>query len=164
MTKWGDRPHWEFGARLLGEDEHGHWLGVPTGTPMARPGLSLVTETDQVCLVPRPSHGGCGAWVATFHAPGIWVSTYVDMTSVPNWEGDVCRAVDLDLDVIRTADDEVYVDDQDEFVEHQARFGYPADTVALAEQSSAWVHHAVVHELAPFDGEHRHWLEQLASA
>lgn len=161
MTKWGDRPHWEFDARLLGVDEHGHWLAIPAGTPMARPGAAFSCDVDQVGLVPRPSHGGCGAWMATFHAPGTWVSTYVDMTTVPVWDGAVLRAVDLDLDVIRTSEDEVYVDDQDEFVEHQATFGYPAEVIALAEQSCAWVHHAVIHELAPFGGEHRRWLEQL---
>ena len=28
MTKWGDRPHWEFDATYLGSDEHGDWIGI----------------------------------------------------------------------------------------------------------------------------------------
>ena len=44
MTKWGDRPHWEFDAVLLGSDEHGDWLGIPGGTHMSRPGAAYVAQ------------------------------------------------------------------------------------------------------------------------
>ena len=40
MTKWVDRPHWEFDATYLGSDAHGDWLGIPAGTAMARPGAT----------------------------------------------------------------------------------------------------------------------------
>ena len=33
MTKWGDRPHWEFASVYLGDDEHGDLAGFPGGTP-----------------------------------------------------------------------------------------------------------------------------------
>ena len=159
MTKWGDRPHWRFDARFLGADEHGDWIGIPTGTLMARTDMEFRCETDQVGLVPRADHGASGAWLATFHAPGIWVSTYVDMTSVPSWDGDVLHAVDLDLDVVRTAEGDVYVDDEDEFAEHQVTLDYPADVIALAEASCAWVQAAVLEERAPFDeASSRVWL------
>ena len=164
MTKWGDRPHWAFAATYLGADEHGDWIGIRTGTPMHRPGAHFVTESDQVGLVPRSTHGGGGAWLATFHAPGYVVVTYVDMTSVPWWDGATCRAVDLDLDVIRTTEGRVYVDDEDEFVEHQARFDYPADVVSLAEASCSWVLEAVSQEQAPFDGASSvPWFATLAT-
>ena len=114
---------------------------------MARPGASFVTETDQVGLVPRDA-----GWLATFHAPGYVVATYVDMTTVPVWDGATCRAVDLDLDVIRTAGGDVFIDDEDEFAEHQVAFGYPADVVTLAEEACAWVQEAVLQERVPFDG------------
>ena len=35
--KWGDRPHWEHAAVLLGNDEHGTWLGTTPGTTRSRP-------------------------------------------------------------------------------------------------------------------------------
>lgn len=162
LTKWGDLPHWEFDATFLGSDEHGDWIGIPAGTFMARPGATFTSVTDQVGLVPGEP------WLATFHAPGYEVATYVDMTTVPWWDLEgavpVCRAVDLDLDVIRGADGSVVVDDVDEFAEHQVELGYPPDVVALAQASCAWVHDAVLHERNPFDGVHLPWLERLGSA
>ncbi|CAN5284428.1 hypothetical protein BH09ACT12_BH09ACT12_25900 [soil metagenome] len=152
MTKWGDLPHWEFDALYLGRDEYGDWSGIRAGTPMARPGASFVTETAQVGLVPTPEAGGGGAWLATFHAPGYAVQTYVDMTTVPTWHDRRVHAVDLDLDVIRTAEGRVFVDDEDEFAEHQVGYGYPSEVIGLAEGSCAWVLDAVSAGLAPFDG------------
>ena len=96
MTKWGDRPHWEFDGVYLGADEHGEWLGFPEGTLNQRPGLELVSEVDAVTLVPAE-----GWYAATFHAPGIWCDLYVDIATPGEWDGTVLRAVDLDLDVIR---------------------------------------------------------------
>jgi hypothetical protein len=156
MTKWGDRPHWEMDALYLGSDEYGDWVGFPTGTQMARPGFEFTTVNDQVGLVPRSS-----PWLATFHGPGGTVLTYVDMTTVPLWDGTVVRTVDLDLDVIERLDGTVFVDDEDEFEEHQVAYGYPPEVVALALESKESVLAAVSGLAAPFDGSARHWLDVL---
>ncbi|QCW51495.2 DUF402 domain-containing protein [Nocardioides dongxiaopingii] len=158
MTKWVDRPHWAFDAQHLGSDAHGDWIGIPAGTTMARPGATFVSSTDQVVLVP-PDAG----WVATFHAPGYRVTTYVDITTVPRWDGAVLRAVDLDLDVVRTAEGVTFVDDEDEFAEHQLTHAYPAEVVTAAEESCAWVLAQVRREHPPFDGACAdRWLDRLA--
>jgi hypothetical protein len=147
MTKWGDRPHWEMDAVYLGADEHGDWVGFPSGTFMSRPGVELVTANHQVGLVPA------AGWVATFHGPGGSVLTYVDMTTVPSWDGTVARAVDLDLDVIEELDGTVFVDDEDEFEEHQRLFSYPPEVVALATATKDTVLAAVSDRVPPFDGQ-----------
>jgi hypothetical protein len=158
MTKWGDHPHWEFAATCLGADEHGDWIGIPVGTHMSRPGAEFTTEVAQVGLVPH----GVG-WVATFHAAGWPVATYVDMTTEPWWDGTTCRTVDLDLDVIRRDDGNVVLDDEDEFADHQVTYGYPPEVVALAQASAAWVLESVLQERAPFDGATAdRWLSRLA--
>ena len=85
-------------------------------------------------------------------------------TVAPVWDGNVVRAVDLDLDVVKTIDERgTYVDDEDEFAEHQRLFGYPPDVIELAERSCAWVHDAVVRELPPFDGTADRWLALVAA-
>jgi len=155
MTKWGERPHWEMDGVFLGSDAHGDWIGFPIGTHMARPGVELVTGNHQVGLVPR------AGWLATFHGPGGKVLTYVDMTTVPVWDGAVVRAVDLDLDVIERLDGTVFVDDEDEFEEHQVLYGYPSEVVSLAETTSASVRAAVSDRAAPFDGSFAPWLDVL---
>ena len=163
MTKWGDRPHWEFDAVWLGSDEHGDWLGFLEGTVMTRPGAVYIAPYDQVGLVPAvglpDSERG---WLATFHSPGGPVSVYVDITAPVTWSGSVVTAIDLDLDVVRLSDGEVFVDDEDEFAEHQVEFEYPAEVIAAARASGDRVHALVAGERAPYDGSHVAWLVRLA--
>lgn len=174
MSKWGDRPHWEFAGIHLGVDEHGEWLGFPQGTHNRRPGYEFHSEVDAVTLVPTE-----GWYAATFHAPGIWCDLYVDIATPGAWDRDVLRAVDLDLDVIRMSPEpprlrgsgpqnlsagpgETFVDDEDEFAEHQLAFGYPAEVVEAAQSSCDAVLAAVRAGAAPYDGTHRRWLAELA--
>jgi hypothetical protein len=165
MTKWGDRPHWEFDGVLLGSDEHGDWIGIPAGTHMTRPGAEYVAPVDQVGLVPAAGDPAGRGWLATFHAPCGAAHTYVDMTTPPYWDGAVVRAVDLDLDVVRVEDERgVYVDDVDEFAEHQVRYGYPPEVVTLATDTCARILAAVVAQAPPFDGSAEPWLAQVAAA
>jgi hypothetical protein len=173
MTKWGDRRHWHFAGIYLGSDEHGEWLGFPQGTHNHRPGYEFHSEVDSVTLVPRD-----GWYAATFHAPGIWCDLYVDMTTPATWDGTVLRAVDLDLDVIRMSPEppvsrrsapqnlsaglgEVFVDDEDEFAEHQVAYGYPAEVVRAARAACDQVLADAVAGRAPYDGTHRRWLDEL---
>jgi hypothetical protein len=173
MTKWGDRPHWEFDGIHLGSDEHGEWLGFPRGTHNHRPDHEFRSKADCVTLVPP------GGWyAATFHAPGTWCDIYVDIATPGRWDGAVLRAVDLDLDVIRMSDPlpaeihhsaeeagrvagEVFVDDEDEFAEHQVAFGYPAEVIERAQASCDAVLADVRAGRAPYDGTAQRWLTEL---
>lgn len=161
--KWGDRPHWEYDAVLLGDDAHGTWLGVPAGTSISRPGASITTAQDQVVLVPHS-----GGWVATFYADEADppCAVYVDVTTPPlvAQEGATVTvsAVDLDLDVLRGVHGRVWVDDEDEFAEHRVTYGYPEDTVTDALGACAGVRGAMEASAAPFDAETAaSWLRRL---
>jgi hypothetical protein len=159
MTKWGDRPHWEFDALLLGSDRHGDWIGIPAHTPMVRPGATFTPPVDSVVLVP----GGGPGWLATFYAPGFRVEVYVDITTPAVWDGRVLRATDLDLDVVRGEKGRVWVDDEDEFADHRLRYGYPEEVVAEASRTCTTVHAAIRAGDAPFDGQAPSpWLHDLA--
>lgn len=157
MTKWGDRPHWQFTGVHLGEDSHGRWIGFPTGTHNSRPGFAFDSEVDSVTLVPYD------AWfLATFHAPGIWCDLYVDIATPAVWQGDLLTSTDLDLDVIRLTWGEAFIDDEDEFAEHTKVFAYPPEVVASARASADFVLAAVREGRPPFDGSHQRWLDLLA--
>lgn len=160
--KWGGHPHWEFTGVLLGTDEHGTWIGFASGTWNTRPGFDYVSEVDCVTLVPPADW-----WVATFHRPGIWCTTYVDMATPAAWEDAgapaplVLRVTDLDLDVIRRDDGTWFVDDEDEFALHRVRYGYPEHVVRAAEDSCARVLALSAEGAAPFDGAAERWLDAL---
>ncbi|HEX4471134.1 MAG TPA: DUF402 domain-containing protein [Nocardioides sp.] len=162
MEKWGDRPHWQIPAQWLGSDEHGDWLGIPAGSAMSRPGHAIVSQHDQVGLIPPAGDSDVRrGWMATFHRDPAPTWVYVDMTTPPVWDGAVVRAVDLDLDVIRMREGWVVIDDEDEFLEHQVTLGYPPEVVALAEASRDRVHAAILDEDPPYDGSHEPWLAVL---
>jgi hypothetical protein len=157
--KWPDRPHWEFDALVLGEDRHGVWVGAPSGTRLARPGASFVTDQAQVSLVPHSE-----PFLATFYAAGGLApfDVYVDITTVPVWRAEPIRSVttvDLDLDVLRGRTGRVWVDDEDEFAAR--RVHYPADLVRLAAGSCEAVRIAVERGRPPYDGSAAAWLAAL---
>ncbi|HEU4514862.1 MAG TPA: DUF402 domain-containing protein [Nocardioidaceae bacterium] len=161
FSKWGGRPHWECDTLALGADEHGRWLGLPSGTLVTRPGAAFSADVPQVVLLPD------SAYVATFYAPGgsSPCETYVDISTVPLEDDGRITAVDLDLDVIRGWTGRVWVDDEDEFADHRVRFGYPEEVVELAVTSCEQVRRAVAASQAPFDGTTaRRWLEVLEGA
>ena len=116
--------------------------------------------------MPAGEHG----WLATFHAPGgqPWpvlgnspVEVYVDMTTVPVWDGATLRAVDLDLDVVRGRTGRVWIDDEDEFAEHRIAYDYPLHVVDLAMTTCDEIEAAVRERRAPFDGSSDRWLAQV---
>ena len=164
-TKWGGRPHWEVTLTLLGEDEHGVWLGGRAGITFARPGVSFETTGTLVMLVP-----GDRPWVATFYGgPQAGhpydCRVYVDMTTPAVWseDGSDVTMVDLDLDVFQRHDGSVHVDDEDEFAEHQVELGYPPDVIAMAEQSRDEALRLIRGGVRPFDAAtHVPWLAKLA--
>lgn len=163
ITKYGDRPHWRYAGAYLGADDLGDWVGIPAGTPHARPGLAFDSDVDSVVLVRPGVHH-----LAALHAPGLWCDVYVDMATPPVWDltGEVAvvRSVDLDLDVVRRDDGSVFVDDEDEFADHRVSLGYPAELVTAAERARDEVRAAVLAGLPPYDGATgRRWLEALAA-
>jgi protein associated with RNAse G/E len=104
--------------------------------------------------------------VATFYAePGPGANNpevYVDVASVTSWSSASATAVDLDLDVVRRWDGTVFVDDEDEFLEHQRTLGYPPEVITAAQLSCEQLVPAVTNHVPPFDSTCSVWLDVLA--
>jgi hypothetical protein len=147
-TKWGGKRHHGADLVYLGADEHGDWLGDWVGNPWSGGPKSFVSVTDNVLFVPRGR--GMTAMFYSAH-PEQAFELYVDITSVPQWQEDLVTAVDLDLDVIRRFDGTWFVDDEDEFAEHQVSYAYPLPLVAAAEAECARVVEEIRSGAAVFD-------------
>jgi uncharacterized protein len=135
-TKWGGQRHHGADLLYLGADEHGDWLGDWVGNEWSGGPRSFVSVTDNVLLVP-PDRGMTAMFYSAHPAQAF--ELYVDITTPAVWVGDLVTAVDLDLDVIRLFDGTWFVDDEDEFAEHQVTYGYPPELVASAEAECARV-------------------------
>lgn len=152
--KFDGTPHWQFDTVFLGADEFGHWVGGRPGDLCERPGWSLAVDVHWVTLV--PAHH----FVATFNGAGgiMGSEVYVDLMSRPEWCAGEVRAIDLDLDVIRAFTGEVFIDDEDEFAEHQVRFGYPEDLIATVRRTADDLLVAIAERREPFNTVGPGWL------
>ena len=159
FTKWGGWPHWAFDGLYLGEDEHGEWIGHPAGTFAAKPDSTFTSGWPWLTLKPRRN----AAHLITINGddhPDLAI--YVDMSTPPEWSGTVLTCVDLDLDVIERHDGTVFIDDEDEFAEHQVSLNYPPEIIDLARAAADRVLAEVTAHTAPYDGSANRWFEILA--
>jgi uncharacterized protein len=161
-TKYDGSLHWHYTMRYLGEDEHGTWLGAGPGLTTRRGHEpAIIIEQAHVLLIPRDAARAW--WTAIFNAAPARTEIYCDITTPARWPdpGEV-TAADLDLDVVRRrADQRVEIVDQDEFDEHQRRYGYPPDVIREAEQAADWLRDAIIAGAEPFGGAYREWLAQV---
>jgi uncharacterized protein len=158
-TKYDGSLHWHQTMQYLGEDEHGVWLGANAGSAMQRGDEPpIVLGQASVRLIPDGTW-----WTATFRAEPANAEIYCDICTPPRWPDPAeVTMVDLDLDVLRLrADQSILLDDEDEFAEHQFRYGYPADVIRNAEAAAAWLLDAVSAKAEPFGGAYRRWLDMV---
>ncbi|GAA1368247.1 GNAT family N-acetyltransferase [Catellatospora chokoriensis] len=159
FRKYDGSPHWHTTLRRLGQDGHGTWLGGTRHTPWRRKTRPAhFPPAPHVLLVPHQ-----GGWVANFHAPPRPTAVYVDIAAPAVWTGTGhVTVVDLDLDVVRRRDTgTVELLDEDEFAEHQVRYGYPPDVIDAARRTAGHLLAAVTAAREPFGSAHLPWLARL---
>ena len=156
FTKWDGTSHWHFDLEALGRDEHGEWFGARAGARLQR-GAEPSISWDCDFLVLRPHHGD---YVVTFNASGKY-PVYVDVTGPVTATDCRLQAIDLDLDVVRTATGEVRLLDEDEFAVHQVRYGYPDEVIRAAKATAADLLERVSARQEPFDRAAERWFAVL---
>lgn len=156
--KYDGSLHWNQLAWRLGEDEHGIWAGAPAGTAVMRGEVAVQpAATAHVLLFPRDDW-----WTGCFNAAPHRTEIYCDITTVPSWpRPDEVTMVDLDLDVRRRRTGLVEILDEDEFVEHRIRYGYPSEVVSAACATADRLAAAIRSHAEPFTSVYRDWLAQL---
>lgn len=165
FTKYDGRPHWEYDLVVIGVDAHGIWLGGRPGDLCRRIGRTIDPGVHWVTLAAHE-----GGWVATFNEPGgpLGAGVYVDITDGHRWsrvltaQGRGLRMTcsDIDLDVVRRFTGECYIDDEDEFAEHQVALAYPADLVAATRATADRIYAQVCAAAEPFATVGPAWLER----
>jgi protein associated with RNAse G/E len=116
-------------------------------------------DGDRLLVVPRDRW-----WTARFSSdPHYHTEVYADVTMVPAWTGPTdLDIVDLDLDVVRaTGTGAIRLLDEDEFIEHQIRYGYPAAVVEAAKASAKWLIAAMTAGDEPFGSTPARWRKLL---
>jgi protein associated with RNAse G/E len=154
-----DLLHWGFAGHLIGEDEHGLWVGLPQGSDRwkgdVRQGQS--GEDAVLCFPHR------GWWTLHYSGPGHPVTHFVDITTQPVRNGDRIEMIDLDLDVLVTADGEIVIEDEDEFELHLVRYRYSQEMIEGAKTETENVARRLRRRQEPFFEVAAHWLGVLRS-
>lgn len=153
--------HWGFeGGYWLGEDEWGDWIGVPTGTNRWK-GEKDVRDTRMAAVFCAPRDG----WWHLHYSGVNQFSDYalfIDIVTPPVWVSpNRYEMVDLDLDVGFTVENEIVVEDEDEFVLHQVRYRYTDEMIRRAESETARIVAALENTEEPFFDVAARWLAQV---
>lgn len=159
FTKYDGRPHRHTTSRLLGTDEHGTWLGSPTGTVVhfISAGARVPGRVAQVRLIPPG-----GWWTAIFLAGEPEPRLYCDITTPAQWPSpQAVTFIDLDLDVEQFRNGEVTLLDEDEFAENQVLLGYPGEVIAEARAAAEHLMAAVTEAREPFGSTYQSWLSRV---
>ncbi len=176
--KWDGSPHWRSECVYLGADEWGDWLGQPVGWMSERPGRAFSADVANVTLVPKPAKSVRRAsprvtlvpegadYVLTVHRRHLdGMRIYIDLAWDVRWSGDpqLVTGIDMDLDVVRHLDARgTWVADRDEWDEHRAHYGYPAEVVAHLEAVTLDLERRVRAQEPPFDDLTADaWLDRL---
>jgi protein associated with RNAse G/E len=158
--KYDGSLHWHMTMKWLAEDEHGVWTGASANNTWRKgDGPLLTIEHPQVMLFPRDEW-----WTASFNANPTRTEVYCDVTTPVDWPSPhEVTMIDLDLDVCRRLDGAVVVLDEDEFAEHQVRYGYPADVIAESRRAATWLKAALADGTEPFATVFRSYLALLTT-
>lgn len=163
--KWADgstnamTEHWQVHGHLLGADEHGIWIALPTGVISAKPEFSFAFPYPHVKVI---TDSGWSANICRPPGERRAPVVYADMINIPEWSlvngGHRVTIVDLDLDVIAWNDGKIMIDDEDEFEDHQSRCHYSREAIALARDACAAVQLLLRQGSEPFGEVADRWL------
>lgn len=156
LYKWPRRPISGTQAVLLGEDAYGRWIGVRQGAPWwsadgARRGVFAQTL---VTLVPSGAF-----WTACFQP--IEPVVDVDIALPVLWADGLLEQVDLELDVLRSAEGVVSVRDEDRFEQVRREHAMPDDIAAQAQAACSELAARLAAPDALFDAAGPAWLARF---
>src|SRR5689334_20457394 len=88
--KWRDTPHYGSEGRVLGEDEHGVWMGAQPGNRIYK-GTGPIREGKYPVIWCLPRDG----WFLVHHLVGHPdLDVYIDIAAPPIWSGRRVKVVD----------------------------------------------------------------------
>lgn len=154
-TKFDGSLHYRFEVEVVHRDRTLIAVHTAAGTPITSYRGQWLAKHPMLCL-----YWTDRSWnlAVSWHPDGRPRSHYVNIASPATWSDGVLRCVDLDLDLIRSADeDRVIVDDADEFELHRVKWAYPDDLVATCRETCDAVADLLGRRVPPLDGRLYAW-------
>lgn len=160
--KYGGRKHYSYPVHLIEERPDVIIVHGPYGRPLTHPGRGWVdwpvpNESIEFHFTARPYTISAG-----WNGDGSFRHYYCNVNTPATLQDGVLSSVDLDLDLLVTADLSWRVEDEDEFEAHRREWEYPAEIVELATTALAELIRMVEERSFPFDGAALRLREQLS--
>jgi len=153
-TKYDGGDHYRYQAQIIREEPDFMLLYKAPGEPMSGYRGSF----------PAKYHTLEFYWSKHYYNMSVvWYADwkprmhYVNIATPATWHDGTLRFIDLDLDVVWFANGRVVLDDEDEFEQHQIKYGYPQDLIAQAWESTYDVRALIAKRAPPFDGNAYSW-------
>lgn len=161
--KYPDSPHYGVIGTVLGEDDHGVWVGANPGSTVVMPdGTERIGERTVLWCVPRDDW-----FLLHVLADHPEVELYIDICTPAVWSERGARTIDLDLDIVvwtPARGGQIELVDEDEFAEHQVTLGYPESLIAQARAAADDVLARVQVGAGPFSLDAAQpWFDRLAA-
>jgi uncharacterized protein len=150
-TKYDGSQHYDYRGRLVDEAPGVLRVVTEVGTPFVsyRAESEMRSSMTQLFFTDH--------WFNVFHnhrpIGRQGMLSYANVGTPVRLEGDTLHWVDLDLDVIQTQERGLYVDDEDEFEEHQRQMAYPDEIIRRAVEAKDHLLHLAREGGFPFDRE-----------
>lgn len=150
--KYGGVKHYSYPVRLISAAADVIIVYGAIGRPLNHPGRGLVNlplnnESVEFHFTQRPYNV-----IAGWNPDGSFRHYYCNVATPATLEGKTVSCTDLDLDLVVRPDLTYHVEDEDEFEQHRADWGYPHEIVALAREGLAELIRLVESRAFPFDG------------
>lgn len=129
-TKYDGSRHYDYRGRLVDEVPGLLRVVIEAGTPFVsyRAESAMRSSMTQLFFTDH--------WFNVFHnhrpIGRQGMLSYANVGTPVRLDDDTLHWVDLDLDVLQTQGRGLYVDDEDEFEEHQRRMAYPDEVIRRA--------------------------------
>ncbi len=131
-TKYDGSLHYRFPVEIVSADEDTLIVYRGPDEEIHSYRGSFPTETHALLLYYRNHYHNIFIawnrdWTPLMH--------YVNIATPASWNGEKVTAVDMDLDLIRrSGEDEVIIDDENEFSTHKDLFGYPQNLITSCRE------------------------------
>lgn len=143
--KWPRRPTAVAMAYFIREDTFGKWVGIAKNNPWrSADGLqSGVYELSFIKLFPKDTY-----WTACFGNGDIIID--VDISLPVSWVDDAVEEIDLELDVLCTADWHIYARDEEKLLEVREMFSMPIHISNQGERTCQEIQQMIKQRVEPF--------------
>jgi len=157
--KYDGSVHYTFDGRVVSATDRALLFFAPAGTPLESYRGAWASNMHMLCFYWADRHYNlCISWYPDWRPR----AHYVNIATPATWTTAGIHVIDLDLDLIRRADDpRIVLDDAEEFEQHRHAWQYPDALVQCCRRAVTTVSARLERGGYPFDDTVHQWARGM---